>query len=324
MGILLKAEGQKSPVASIIDIGSNTIKFLVATGPELCVLDECTDDTRIGVGMGRTDTVVLQAAAMDATVECILRLRDRAAAFHPTNQAVVATSAVRDAMNSAEFVEKVLAKTGLHVRILTGDEEAQYVGNGVAQDPNIDSRKPFYLMDLGGGSLELLEYNGGKVRQKVSLPLGAVRLKEKLVRDPTAPMSREEISEICDYVSETVGSCGFSFQNPGALVGTGGGLTHARFILGSEKGLKPHKSCPIITSLEMRTLMHRITSMTLAERCKLPHLSQTRADIMPVAMIVLTTIMELATASSIAHSFYNLRYGIAAEMLHASSDAQAR
>jgi exopolyphosphatase / guanosine-5'-triphosphate,3'-diphosphate pyrophosphatase len=311
----LKAESVNSQVASVIDIGSNTIKFLVAQGPALKVLDETTDDTRIGVGMGMSEKIVLCEAAMNAALECVLRLRKRAGGFNPTREAIVATSAVRDAANGAVFVEKVRAATGITLQILTGEEEAQYVGEGVAMDPNIDSRKPFYLMDLGGGSLELLEFGGGIVRQKVSLPLGAVRLKEKLVKNPSAPMSKGEISEVSEYVTETVDASGFSFQNPGAMVGTGGGLTHARFIIGAGKGLKPHESGAIVTIQEMRALMRKIAAMDFAERCALPKLPPARADIMPVAMIVLTTIMDLATAGSVVHSFYNLRYGLAAEML---------
>ena len=311
----MKVDEQNQSVASVIDIGSNTIKFLVAKGPLLTVLDEFTDDTRIGVGMGKSKDVVLQPEAMQCAVECVKRFHERASVHHPAHQMIVATSAVRDATNRDEFISAVKQATGLTVRILSGDEEAQYVGCGVAQDPNIDAHKPFYLMDLGGGSLEILEFNGGHVRQKVSLPLGAVRLKERLVRDPSAPMSDGEISEISEYVTETLFASGFAFRNPGALVGTGGGLTHARFLIGWSEGRPPKESSPIIASEEMRALMKKVCKMTLDERRKLPHLPPSRADIMPVAMVVMTTIMGLATASHIVHSFYNLRYGIAADML---------
>jgi exopolyphosphatase / guanosine-5'-triphosphate,3'-diphosphate pyrophosphatase len=313
----------KSRVASVIDIGSNTIKFLVAEGPSLHVLDECNDDTRIGVGMGKADTIVLQPAAMEAAAACVARLDKRADEFRPGRRVIVATSAVRDATNGDEFRARVQKLIGQEIRILSGEEEAQYVGDGVARDPNIDSRKPFYLMDLGGGSLEILEYIGGQVRQKISLPLGAVRLKEKLVRDPSAPMTKAEISEISEYVTETVDASGFSFSTPGALVGTGGGLTHARFILGAAKGLLPTQSAAILSMSEVRHLMTRVCTMPLEERRKLPHLPPQRADIMPVSLIVIKTVMELATTSSVIHSFYNLRYGMAAELLGASDSKTA-
>jgi exopolyphosphatase / guanosine-5'-triphosphate,3'-diphosphate pyrophosphatase len=315
----LKDKDKDKAVASVIDIGSNTIKFLVAKGPDLKVLDECSDDTRIGIGMGKSDKVMLQPAAIEAAVDCVKRLYKRASKFKPTYEAVVATSAVRDAVNREEFISRVRETIGLDIRILSGDEEAQYVGTGVSKDPNIDSRKPFYLMDLGGGSLEILEFSGGLVRQKVSLPLGAVRLKEKLVKDPAAPMSRGEMSEISEYIAEAISGSGFAFRTPGAMVGTGGGLTHARLILGHEKGEKGRKTTtPILSLTELRTLTKRVCAMNIEERTKLHKLPLTRADIMPVALIVITTVMELATANSVVHSFYNLRYGMAAELLGSS------
>ena len=307
-------KADKGKVVSVIDIGSNTIKYLVAAkGMEL--LDYGSEDTRIGVGMGREGPVILQQAAIEAGVECVKKLWDKASAFKPDEREIVATSAVRDAQNREEFVSLVKEATGAQIRILSGAEEAQYVGAGVSRDPNITAYKPFYLMDLGGGSLELLEYNGGVVRQKVSLPLGAVRLKEKLIRDAAAPMSMNNINEVREYVTETVIASGFDFRNPAALIGTGGGLTHARFMLAAQKGLSKQESDATLPIAKMRALMYSICGMKLEDRAKLPKLPVARADIMPVAMIVLTTIMDLAMVGSVVHSFYNLRYGIAAELL---------
>lgn len=309
----MKAEDGE--VVSVIDIGSNTIKFLVAQGPEVAVLDEFSADTRIGTGMGKGATIVLQKGAMAASVACVQRLVERAGKFGPSRIVVVATSAVRDAENGAEFTAMLKEGTGLDTRILTGDEEARYVGCGVAQDPCIDKRKPFYLMDLGGGSLELLEFCGGIVRQKVSLPLGAVRLSEKLLHNPALPLGEDGIAEVGDYVSETIATSGFSFANPGALVGTGGSLAHARFIFGHDCGRAPSESDPVMSAAQIRALMKRVALMTMAERRTLPHLSPSRADIMPVALVTIHTVLCLATAGSVVHSFYNLRFGIAAEML---------
>jgi exopolyphosphatase/guanosine-5'-triphosphate,3'-diphosphate pyrophosphatase len=308
----LKTDGGE--VASVIDIGSNTIKFLVAA-KGLKVLDHGSEDVRIGTGMGRGGPIVLQEQAMNAAAQCVRRLWEGAEAFSPKHRCIVATSAVRDARNRDDFAGMVREATGEEIRILTGVEEAQYVGDGVAHDPNIAARKPFYLMDLGGGSLEILEYGGGMVRQKVSLPLGAVRLKEKLIADPAAPMNKGDIAEVAEYIAESLFASGFDFRSPAAMVGTGGGLTHARFLIGADKGLSQQDSSPMLSLGDMRALMLKVSGMSIAERRNLPHLPAARADIMPVAMIVLTTVMELATAGSIVHSFYNLRYGIAAELL---------
>lgn len=306
------------PVA-VIDIGSNSIKLLVASGPGLQVLQEITEETRISTGIGKGN-LRLDPAAIKAGVESVERLYHAAARFRPKHFAIIATSAVRDAENRAEFLDPIERITGIRPVTLSGDEEAQYIGLGVASDPHIDATKPFYLLDLGGGSLELLEFNEGRVLQKTSLQLGAVRLKEKLLKNPAAPMTKDEIVEVAEYVSEAVAVSNFSFRNPGALVGTGGAMTVTRIVLAKQRGLSLRDSPPSMELQEMRQLFEELASMSLQERSELRSLPAARADIMPVALLTLTTLMELAAASSIVHSFYNLRFGLAAELLSKGVD----
>ena len=301
-------------VAAVIDIGSNTIKLLVAAGPGLQVIEESTEDTRISTGIGG-ELMLLLPEAIEAGVASVRRLWELARHHQPNLADIIATSAVRDAGNREDFTRPIAEATGIHPRTLSGDEEARLIGLGVAHDPNIDSGKPFYLMDLGGGSLELLEFSGGQVRQKVSLQLGAVRLKEKLLDDPDGSMTPALIDDVEEYVTEAVSASGFSFRNPAALVGTGGAMTHARFLLGVEKGERKRNSAPILSFQEMCGLRNRLAVLPLEERQRVSGLPPSRADIMPVGLTVLTTIMALATVSSVVHSFYNLRYGLAAELL---------
>jgi exopolyphosphatase/guanosine-5'-triphosphate,3'-diphosphate pyrophosphatase len=303
------------PVASVIDIGSNTIKFLVVRGQSLEILADCSEDTRIGTGMGRGGLIRLLPEAMEAGAACVKSLWDRARVHRPDFDAIVATSAVRDAVNREKFVSMIRRDTGMEPRILSGEDEARYVGRGVSMDPNIDRFKPFYLMDLGGGSLEILEFRDGQVLQKVSLPLGAVRLMERIVEDPEAPMDKGEIAEVSEYVAESVFASGFDFRNAAPMVGTGGGMAHARIFLGREQGLSPRESNPYVSISQMKALTYRLAGMSLKERRNMEHLPAARADIMPVAMIVMTTVLELAKAGGVIHSFYNLRFGIAAELL---------
>lgn len=309
-------------VAAVIDIGSNTIKVLVAASPGLRILADATEETRISTGIGHGPTMRLQPAAIAAGVASVRKLWELASAHSPGLADITATSAVRDAENREDFLGPIEAATGIRPRTLSGDEEARLIGLGVAHDPNIDSTKPFYLMDLGGGSLELLEFHGGTVRQKVSLQLGAVRLKERLLADPGGAMTPSEIDDVAEYVTEAVAASGFRFRNPGALVGTGGAMTITRFLLGHEHGQRKRESNPILDFAAMCYLQARIAPVPLAERVEIGGMPASRADIMPVGITVLTTIMELATASSVIHSFYNLRYGLAAELL--GRQAQAR
>ena len=92
----------------------------------------------------------------------IRELLDEASNFSPTKTILVATSAVRDAKNGAQFREKILKATGKTIRILTGDEEATLIGRGLVCDPALSQLSDFYVFDLGGGSLECLAFKGRK------------------------------------------------------------------------------------------------------------------------------------------------------------------
>ena len=104
-------------------------------------------------------------------VDAIRSLLKDAADFSPARAVLVATSAVRDAGNGAEFRRRVHAATGLTIRTLTGDEEANLIGRGLTCDPELAGLRDFSVFDLGGGSLECLAFRDRKIQQVVSLQL---------------------------------------------------------------------------------------------------------------------------------------------------------
>ena len=173
------------PVLAVVDIGSNSIKLLVAApgppgGPELRVLFQETLETRISGGLGQ-DNSSLGEAGLAAGVQAVARLLEMAGPYAPTHRRFVATSAVRDAQNRADFAARILAATGAPLEILSGDDEALLIARGIRTDPALGGAQEFCLLDLGGGSLECIRYAAGKIEQAVSLQLGAVRLTEKFV-----------------------------------------------------------------------------------------------------------------------------------------------
>ena len=126
-----------TPSVAVIDIGSNSIKVLVAArsvAGGITALTTRTIDARISAGISKADPRLTEegiARGLDA----IGALLKDAAAFSPATTILVATSAVRDAKNGADFRLRVLAATGLTIRILTGDEEAHLIGRGLTCDP---------------------------------------------------------------------------------------------------------------------------------------------------------------------------------------------
>jgi exopolyphosphatase/guanosine-5'-triphosphate,3'-diphosphate pyrophosphatase len=172
---------------AVIDIGSNSIKSLVAKrGNPIEVIHQGLHETRISSGISQTRPALTEAA-MQAGTESVARLYQDTRQWPCQATAIVATSAVRDAANRANFAERIRQATGHPLTILSGEHEAQLIGRGLSADPALHGFDAFSHLDLGGGSLECINYRDGELTQAISLQLGAVRLTEQLIDAPHQP-----------------------------------------------------------------------------------------------------------------------------------------
>lgn len=306
------------PVA-VIDIGSNSIKLLVATRDPAGRLQELlqhTKETRIGSGI-TGNPPHLGAAAMAQAITALQALLATAAACTPATVRLVATSAVRDAANGAEFAARVRESTGHSLDILSGSEEARLIGRGIACESMLRDVPAFYVFDLGGGSLEALAFRGGRVEQAVSLQLGCVRVTEACVQDPTQPLSAGEANHIRTLVDRLVAESGFRFDLPpeAIAVATGGTATTVRTMRAAAWGRALAVESPVLAVTELRRFCAQISELPLHERRRLPGLPEARADVFPAAMVTLIEMARLASVDALRHSLYNLRYGLASELL---------
>lgn len=311
-----------TPCVAIVDVGSNTIKLLVAApAPHapgtIATLAMRTIDARISAGISH-DQPRLGDEGIARGLEAVKTLLADAAPYAPAHTVIVATSAVRDAVNGADFCAQIKAATSHPVRILTGEEEANAIGRGLTSDPALHSLRDFYVFDLGGGSLECLEFKNRRVRQAISLPLGCVRLTERFVADTAAPMPHEALKQVRAHTLQTLRASGFRFDlpRPADAVFAGGSMTTTRAIFAASAGVSIGESPATIGLTAIEGLLAHTAPLPLTERQRqIPGLPPARADVFPVA---LATISAVATAAGIAafhHTFQNLRYGIAADAL---------
>lgn len=306
-----------SPAVAVIDIGSNSIKVLVAArAPDsgLEIVLHKSLDARISAGISAAEPR-LSEDGMTRGVAAVQELLALAAPHSPARTLLVATSAVRDAANGAEFRERVRAATGHEIRILTGREEANGIGRGLTADPALADLRGFYVFDLGGGSLECLEFRDRQIQQELSLQLGCVRLTEKFVRAPNAPFANDSRALIAAHVAATLRASSFRFGATRHAVGTGGTVATVRAILGARTGKKAEETEPRVTTAELTALLDFLAPMPLEERKRVPGLPPARADVFPTALATILAVAEAGGFTEFRHSFYNLRYGLAAELL---------
>lgn len=294
---------------AIFDLGSNSIKFIVAeTGAaRLRVLREKSISTRLAEHL--IDTCELRPETVARTLDALRLLRAEAEKLGAERFRAVATSAVRDSRNRREFLREARGVLGFPVRLLSGAEEAETIFLGVKADPHWRG-KDLFILDVGGGSAEWVQGRAARMERRLSLPLGAVRLRERFLhRYPVAP-------DTAALLVETVQG---QLEHPLApfalgtrqLVGTGGTATCLAAIHKGVAEFDPRRIDHVsLTRDQILALMDRFTGRTLEQLRAIPGLPPKRADlIIPGTAVILATMQRLG-ARRLGVSVRGLRYGV--------------
>ena len=307
-----------TPCVAVIDIGSNSIKILVArreADGSLVSLKGRTIDARISTGISKAKPR-LTDDGMVRGLAAIQELLADAAPFEPFKVMLVATSAVRDAINGTEFRQRVLSATSHPIRILSGDEEANGIGRGLTCDPALATFHDFYVFDLGGGSMECLAFKNRVIAQGLSLRLGCVRLAERFVADPAAPFPAAARDAIAAHTRAELAQSGFRFDlTHRQAVFAGGSMTAVRLIRGAHDGQALAATSPVVAVAELRDLLEKLAPLTLDERKHFAGLPAGRADVFPTALATMIAVAETGHFEEFHHSLYNLRWGLADDAL---------
>jgi exopolyphosphatase / guanosine-5'-triphosphate,3'-diphosphate pyrophosphatase len=307
----------KVPRVAIVDIGSNSIKLLVAqAGRPLSPVVSATKDTRLSKGIGLAGGLTLSKEAISLGVANICSLVEQAQKHQPDEILLVATSAIRDSENRDVFKQAVEAKTGLPLRILTGEEEAHGIAFGLESDPHLRHHAHFIAADLGGGSLECIRCDDHVVSQAISFPLGSVRVSERFIEDTKVSLPKNTQDDIYAYVQEVLKNSDFRWQPvTGPVVGTSGACSVSRSILAHRMGRTFYQTPVTLSIYFLKALLGEIAPLNHDQRLKIPALPPSRADIFPTALITVIAMLDLMGATQIIHSSRNLRFGLAAQWL---------
>src|SRR5215207_3127193 len=206
---------------AIIDMGSNSFRLIVVEYvPHLSfkITDEVREAVRLMEGMTATD--VMTADAMDRAARVMRIYAAFCEASALTDIVAVGTSAIRDAQNRAYFLKRITGESHIPVRVLSGEEEAYYAYLAAV---NSTTLKEGFVLDLGGGSLEIIEVRKRGLVNSISLPLGAVRVTEGFLHGD--PPSSKEIRKLQSYLQEIFSGISWLTCESGMrIVGEGGTL----------------------------------------------------------------------------------------------------
>ena len=287
-----------------IDVGSNTVLLLIAEDNPtagLTIIADAEDQPRLGAGVSATGR--LSQAAMARALETLERMLELCRAHWVSRIGAVATAAVREAENGAEFVQLVRAH-GIPLQTISADTEAALSYRSAAH--HFPGTERMLVADIGGGSLELIGASGGRIRLSRSLPLGAVRLTELAL-----PLSalRDQIRRALD---QSVPGRDWSGS---AIIGSGGTFANLAAMVLAQRGLSGQPIQGVeMSAKEIEDLLARLSPLSPEERRQLPGLRPERADIIVAGVAVAAELLDRVKAGSVRVNGYGLREGLLLEM----------
>jgi len=292
-----------------IDIGTNSTRFLIAAkeGELLKPLGMEIEVTRLGQGLAKER--VLQREAMERTIAALQAYKSQAAKEKVVNLQVVATSAVRDAVNREEFLDKVLRATGLQVEIISGEEEAKLTYWGAVADLEWPLGN-ILVFDLGGGSTEFIVGDQKGIKILSSVDVGSVRMTEAYLH--SNPVLEEEYLALKKQLAKELGPFLLQVQeyNPLLIIGVGGTATSLAAMAQELEPYDPSKVQGYLLSWKaVSNLVEQLKASTIEERIKMKGLHPKRADVILGGAVIVETILEMINLGGLQVSENDLLLG---------------
>lgn len=295
-----------------IDIGTNTVLMLIASGNDIKTFKEIMDVSTITrLGEGLKNTGYLHMSAMDRTFIVLERYLNIIKKHGVDEILCIGTSALREAKNSDVFLKRVEKYLGLKIKIISEKEEAYYTYLSVLYDKKINC-DDCIIVDIGGGSTEIIRANKADFIDFVSIPIGAVKLTEIFIKHD--PPLHTEIINMRRYIKENLN---IVFKGDRCtFIGTGGTITNVASI---KKSLitykKGHIHGMVITHRDIDSAIEFIMPLNALERKNIPGLEIEREDIILQGIILLKEIMEYFSFNEMIVSANGVRFGVLFERL---------
>lgn len=299
---------------AIVDLGSNSTRMVVEVFNQdgtYTEIERIKEDTRLSEGMG--EALFLQDFAIKRVLDALVRFKVIYSKYPGIKIVAIATAAVRQAVNQAEFLAKVKQIVGIEIQVLSGDDEAYYDYLGVKRTLNISDA---LLVDTGGASVELILIKNNQREALISVPFGAVSLSEKF-RLHDKPTAAQIFLAQC-YVQDVYNQIPWLVQArnlPIVLLG-GANRTLARMKQEQAHDNKENFHGFTMTTKETLNLFAQLLACTRVQRSALPGLDEKRADIILGGCLPILNIIMMLNTPKIIFSESGVREGIITKYLN--------
>ena len=299
----------KSRLAAI-DIGTNSIRCIVVEVDQqgrYTVLDDEKATVRLGENLAASGAI--SAAAFARAVDAMSRIRKLIDGFKVTEVEAVATSAVRSASNGAELVTVLTRELGREIRVISGDEEAELVAKSVRHNFDM-SGKSYMIVDIGGGSVEIMSAVGNHVESCFSLELGAVRMTDRFMKSD--PVTLSDMSKLKRFVRSELKKV-FAEKRPAVqtFICSGGTITAlASMVMNMRRQTYPTSHGFEVLRSEVVHLLAMLGRRDVKSLRNVPGLNPDRADIIVAGLVVIDELMKYFGANMLLVNERGIREGL--------------
>ncbi len=309
-----------------IDLGSNSVHMVIAevgASGGFRVLDREAEMVRLGAGA--LTSGVLSDEAMTRTL-AIFRAYRRLATIHKVEETVAfATSAIREARNGEDLLDRIGRKTGIWPKAIPGEEEGRLVYLAALHSVHTQGKRTL-VVDIGGGSVEVILGKGTHVELVASLKVGVLRMTEEyLPSDPVLAKEQRRLTAHVRAALEPIVARVRRLRFERAVGTSGTILALGRMAVAAETGARPdaiHHAT--VSASALREVRDRILAVDLRKRLKLASIDRRRADLLPAGAIVLDTVLSVLGVRELTLSEWALREGILIDFASRQRKAIAR
>ncbi len=307
-----------------IDVGSNSVHMIVADASRdghLEVVDRVKEMVRLGRRSFTTGR--LTDESMDLAIGALKNFGRLARVRRVDRMRAVATSAVREAHNRVAFIRRIRRETGIKVEVISGAEEARLIFQAAQHAFGLDGG-PHLLVDVGGGSVELVLVQDGQPLWMHSAKLGVARLSERFLTED--PPSNAQLRKLEDHLEDKIGDLLRKARKAGVVgaIGTSGTINTlvamARASRGEELGRLHGASA---TAAEISSLATDLVTANAALRAELPGMDAKRVDLMPAAGALVDFILKRSGAPKLVACSWALREGLILSLLRTARGSTA-
>ncbi len=300
-----------------IDIGTNTFRLLIGEvhtdfhQKNFSIKEIYSERIITRLGEGISDNGLINRQAITRSINTLKNFSNVISSRDVYKTSAVATSALRDADNSSNFIKKAKEETGLEIKVITGKQEAELTATGMLLDMPIS--KPALMADIGGGSTELIFYSGKKQLLVNSINLGVVYLAGRyMLNDPPRHEELKQMEEeIIHELASAIEPFKKLFSKDTVLVGTAGTITALAAMAQDLKKFEHDKIHKFILTLDkVKSIFSTISVLSSDDRARFIPFELARLDIIVPGTLILLKLMKSSGFKEITVSNYGLLEGI--------------